>query len=145
MECIVAAVSISGYIGIRRPLVNVFARLSRSFARWHAKFCANDGEGEAMRRMLVMRYRVAGTLGSLLMGREVDSATDRRTFFTEESRVNPMSSYFRRHVTLGSIAMAALLVMGVARHVALSYFAVLAIVGVLQGVVVMMLGRRLPD
>lgn len=56
-----------------------------------------------------------------------------------------MSSYFLRHTTMGALAMLTLVAVGIARHAAPNYFIALVIVGVLQGVVVLMLGRRPPS
>ena len=56
-----------------------------------------------------------------------------------------MSSYFLRHATIGGVAMLILVAVGIARQASSSYFAALAIAGLLQGGVVRVLGRRLPN
>ncbi|WP_196803478.1 hypothetical protein [Thiomonas sp. FB-6] len=54
-----------------------------------------------------------------------------------------MASYVRRHAFMGAMAMFALLVVCVVRHVHLRYYVLLAAVGALQAVVVWGLNRRL--
>lgn len=55
-----------------------------------------------------------------------------------------MSSYFRRHATMGAVAMLTLVAVCIARHTSSSYFILLSVVGVAQVIVVRALGRRMP-
>ena len=56
-----------------------------------------------------------------------------------------MSSYFRRHAAMGGLAMLILVAVCIVRQASAGYFAALVIAGLLQVVVVRVLGRKLSN